>query len=428
MKRFLAAFAAVSILGSLCALPASADETAFLTAFFPDGRISAPASAPYVYADKQNGYGTMEMFYAVPNDLLSMCETYQKLGDAEFANQYGVNVNRIGIQVDVRFDEAAWTSLRCNYDILYYPPDIDYANPACTLMDTFWAQDSAPMHHYTQSDLSAFDPESGKSDYFDSCLTADGKSFDLSEHTVYYRYRGFVTYFLPDFDGEYPCDSGNVLVGEWSPEISVGANGTQQPKPKPTTVEAPSLSDFSMLQNGDSFSVSYSLGLPDSIYDGEIYFLTEEHAEMPYQLETQMRVDDGDWEAPTVEQSDRLTGGTRTAESAAGNLTEESHVELRARLVCNALDGMTSEWSNEIGTNPTMATEESQDNGFLHPTDCNICGFCPQPLGYCIFLWVAAGAVLLIFVILVISAVSSKKKKKKAKKAKQKKANAKSKK
>ncbi|MCQ2433837.1 MAG: hypothetical protein MJ062_01195 [Oscillospiraceae bacterium] len=418
MKKLFTVLTAVSILGSICALPVSADDTAFLSAFFQSENISTPADAPYIYADKSDGCGTLEMFYEVPDDLIAMCSAYQELGDTGFSEKYGVNINRIGIQIDTHFEDTDWISRRCNWDIFYYMPDIDFANPAFSLSDMFWAQDTAKLHHYTQSNLAAFDETTGKCDYFADYRTEDGKSFDFTEHTIFYRYRCFVTYFLPDFDGEYPCDSGYVLFSDWSPETVIGLNGTQQALPKPTAVDAPTLSDFSMVKNGDSFSVSYYLDVPDSIYDGETYFLTEGHLEEPYQLETQMRVDDGEWETPTAEACPWLTSGSRTAESAAGNLTEDNHVELRARLVCNGLDGMASEWSNEIGTNPTMAAEEPQDSGFLHPTDCTICGFCPQPMGYCIFLWIAAGAVLLILLIIIVSAVSSKKKKKKAKKAK----------
>lgn len=34
---------------------------------------------------------------------------------------------------------------------------------------------------------------------------------------------------------------------------------------------------------------------------------------------------------------------------------------------------------------------------------CPICGFCPQPLGICIFIWIAIVVLIVVIVVVVIS-------------------------
>ena len=41
---------------------------------------------------------------------------------------------------------------------------------------------------------------------------------------------------------------------------------------------------------------------------------------------------------------------------------------------------------------------------------CSFCGFCPVPLGLCIFIWIAIGAVVILVIVILIVTLTKKKK------------------
>lgn len=76
-----------------------------------------------------------------------------------------------------------------------------------------------------------------------------------------------------------------------------------------------------------------------------------------------------------------------------------------------------SEWSNvlevnggEVKDQTTGATGSGDEPTTAEPEDdkCPLCGFCPQPLGLCIFIWIAIILAVIIIVIIVISATRKK--------------------
>ena len=137
-------------------------------------------------------------------------------------------------------------------------------------------------------------------------------------------------------------------------------------------------------------------------------------------LETQVSIDGGDWvEFDTADAGGDwcLYNGIRGAYSWEHPIEENSHVKLRTRFV--GTHG-PSEWSNilEINGGGTQEmAEQAKKPAAEKPTaetskedKCSLCGFCPEPLGLCIFIWIAVLIVIILIVVIIIVTANKKKK------------------
>ena len=68
-----------------------------------------------------------------------------------------------------------------------------------------------------------------------------------------------------------------------------------------------------------------------------------------------------------------------------------------------------SEWSNVLEANGggTQELPDQTQSGEEKPGEdtkdkCALCGFCPQPLGLCIFIWIAIAAAIVVILIVVV--------------------------
>lgn len=105
-------------------------------------------------------------------------------------------------------------------------------------------------------------------------------------------------------------------------------------------------------------------------------------------------------------------------------ITMDSQVEIRVRIVCDAMDSTPSEWSNVVGNKaseelkPSAPVEntiedkepETEKTEMIETKDkCKVCGICPiQPLGICLFIWLVIIIVVLVIVIIVINKMKKK--------------------
>ena len=74
--------------------------------------------------------------------------------------------------------------------------------------------------------------------------------------------------------------------------------------------------------------------------------------------------------------------------------------------------------TSEIGGNDAPAPSETAPAEEVKPADnakdsCPICHFCPQPLGLCIFIWLAILILAILIIILIIKAAKKGKKQEK---------------
>ena len=103
-------------------------------------------------------------------------------------------------------------------------------------------------------------------------------------------------------------------------------------------------------------------------------------------------------------------------------IPKDTVIELRSRYRCGQpeLDDIYSDWSKIIsfGTDDISLEPGSTSSGEADPDEnapaekgkCSICHFCPQPLGLCIFIWLA---ILLVVIAVIVIILKAKKKNKK---------------
>lgn len=240
-------------------------------------------------------------------------------------------------------------------------------------------------------------------------------SFDVENHSLYIRCRYYMEWepLVKNDDGEGPGEKQSKF-SDWSESAVFGKNGTQITPDEPTTYAAPIISDMKIvLSEGDENShIEYTQTTPESVWMNGVYYLMNDEYGFDG-LETQVSIDGGEWiEFSTADAGDDwcLWNGNRGAYNFDVPIEEDSNVKLRIRF---AGTHGPSKWSNvlEINGGGTQDIPDNTNKPADAPTTdepseekCSLCGFCPVPLGLCIFIWIAIVlAVVLVLVILLIA-------------------------
>ena len=254
--------------------------------------------------------------------------------------------------------------------------------------------------------------------------------FDTENHSLYIRCRYFIEWT--------PYDKENDEIGEtqykfseWSDSAVFGKNSTQVVPEKPSTYEAPVISDLKIIVPGDGWNnyVEYTQTTPESVWLAQIYYLMNPDAGQFDGLETEASINGGAWQSFSTANSGGdwcLSNGVRSANPYDEDvIQEDTNIKLRIRFTGSH---GPSEWSNVLeingGANVTpKPTEEAKPTG--EPTGepgdgqdgnkepvkedkCGICGFCPEPLGLCILIWIAIVVVVLVILIIILVSTSKK--------------------
>ncbi len=133
-------------------------------------------------------------------------------------------------------------------------------------------------------------------------------------------------------------------------------------------------------------------------------------------LETEISLDGGEWQPYNTANAWGdwcLYNGKRTAHSEEPRIEANSNIKLRVRFL--GTHG-PSEWSNVLELNGGGTQEVPDGTGgnpdnkpVIEKDKCSLCGFCPVPLGLCIFIWLAIILAIIIFVVIIIVATRPKK-------------------
>ena len=223
---------------------------------------------------------------------------------------------------------------------------------------------------------------------------------------------------VPNEYGEGPGEKQSRF-SDWSESAVFGKNSTQIVPDEPTTYEAPVISDLKIVppeENKENSHLEYMQTTPESVWMANIYYIMHDDGWFDG-LETQVSIDGGEWvEFSTADSGDDwcLHNGSRAAYSWDYPIEENSNVKLRVRF--NGSHG-PSEWSNVLEVNGGGTQELPGSTG--KPTDqpvtdepgeskCTLCGFCPVPMGLCIFIWLA---ITVVVIIVIMIAIATKKKK-----------------
>lgn len=349
-------------------LNVSASENDFKARFFPNGTISAPPRAPYlVYTDRdddsQGITAETEMFYELSSDLLNMNFEVAVLGESGFLDEYGVELNGEGVQIDVKFDDGPWLSQSYSADYFDYGYNLDPYGNIFLLRDDFPCSNLERIHYIEQGWLEYYDEEDETAAFlkpYVRVLQDENEipyiQFDTDSHRVSMRYRYFVTYF-PDGYSSYTTSEGNVIFSDWSPESSFGAGGYQNGIGAPGGISAPGISEFTFVQNQYEFyDVKYRLSVPEDVINGiRYYYINDDFTSDVYEIETQIRINGGEWVDVMTEDSMFVNSGVRTAEYSAGPVPDNSTAEVHARIV--DIFGNESGWSKSLVVKPDYIEE-----------------------------------------------------------------------
>ena len=329
----------------------------FVEEFFPPGEISAP-KAPYLrYSGQKDNGDSIQMWCNVPKDILTLSDAYNRWdnsgsGSDGFVARFGIEEYRIYVQTDASIDGGPW-----QYSAAWDAPEWSGLDEPHYL--AFHCNEnlgSNPNKFYHNMEVSWLTYiENGKTGFLSPIVTpfttGNGDTnyhYDLTNHTLSVRCRIVLEYRE---NGEAHC-----IFSPWSPETAIGQNATQATLSAPTSIDAPTLSDFSIVVENDKPQGRYYLDVPESVYDGLLYCEAQEDMFEPYCIQAQMRKGGGDWQDVYTANPVWIFSGYRSA-SPEGGLQQGDAVEVRVRLVCERL-GLSSDWSNTVGTATTFTASQ----------------------------------------------------------------------
>ena len=368
MKKKALAFVLVLVMVlSLAPMTASAAGNKLLSEFFPTGKLETPR-APFIVYEADDLHGDyLYNWFNLPSDVLTLIKAYglwySEGGDEEegaFRARFGVEDYQLLLQTDCRVDGGSWQYTSA-WDSPDWGPWQQESLPnylAFSATSDIHPTIAAAYEEFTLSWLTYI--EDGYTGFFGSSIVT-GKNeydetvyhFDMANHTFGFRCRVMLKYC------EESGDEWKALCSDWSPETSIGKNGTQKKLSAPTSIAAPTLDNFHFdvdvdEETGYQFtSARYYLNIPDSVFDGLLYCQAQEGMFESYRIEAQLRVNGGDWQDVYTANPDWIFSDERGAAPDTGAISEKDQVEVRARITCEAL-GLVSDWSNIVGNKPSF--------------------------------------------------------------------------
>ena len=419
MKRLLALICCFAVAACSFTLCAFAGQEEFFDDYFTGGVIATPDKG-YVSVDNRIGESTkIDISFPISQQIYHFGTAYDRCGYTEFCERYGFEDSSLAFSVQVDY------SLNSESDWHYRP-----------VWDTDTSYGSAYIGYTSKVETQrVIDIHNTRSDYYvplkDAVIVGnndDGTEYaylDLENNTLYFRYRYCISFVE---SGEYEPTN---IFSDWSETFSYTGDEPGAAVEAPKELPAPLLSDLSMKKDEDGTSFMFDLEFSQSFYEAELYY--EEYGGSTGVLQAQININGDGWEDAEFADGKWKTGGMRTIRAAGETeITEHDTIQLRVRLT-EADPLGSSLWSNIISldgksdepaetTVPFEEDEQRADDGEKNTeksgSECSLCGICPfQPLGICMFVWLA---VMLILIILIIIAVKKSKggKKKKRKKRK----------
>ena len=266
-------------------------------------------------------------------------------------------------------------------------------------------------------------------------VKGDGEShakIDLTKHTIYARVR-YIAVIRPISDD----NAKNVVIpSDWSEVASVGKDSEKSEPVKAGDLAAPVISDLKYTDKDFNGFPVISIKLSvDEILSKQLTQVNGTQGGISLIVEAKLQNKEnwvelqGDW---------RITAGDMEIDlqnlaEAEGKIEKDTPIELRAKYVCSQPDveEINSDWSEiltfgsqdmEVKKEDTVESAAEQSESSLTDSavqktaekedKCPICGFCPQPLGLCIFIWIAIVVVIIVIVAVIIIARKKKSEKK----------------
>ncbi len=257
--------------------------------------------------------------------------------------------------------------------------------------------------------------------------------FDYENHTIYVRMRYLVT-IRTEEEGREEFK----VASEWSEVAAVGKEAEKYEPVKEGDVAAPIISDLRMTDKdfNDFPVVAFKIVVPEELTKLNTKLQADYNHGGDVTIEVEARVQgkkdwtglQGDWKLKSGE----LEYGLANLAAVEGKVEKDTPIELRARYCIRQhdLDDVYTDYSEiitfgsedmEVVAAPTPTDTPVEPDPTLTPTPkpakekeekdkCGLCGFCPRPLGICIFIWLL---IIIIIVVIIIVVIKMKNKEKK---------------
>ena len=220
---------------------------------------------------------------------------------------------------------------------------------------------------------------------------------------------GSVRYAVSAFTDPFSCGAQNTLVTD------------------PTSMDAPLLENGEMeLLDDGSAVLNYDIIPGDTQRETAVWLAYKEAGTLS--CEMNLSVNGSEWIAADYDtdtpETGLLSGCRCSIRIPAEDMTEYAYIRIRSRYAAVTENGrLESPWSEsyafenkpeEILTAPVETvtvplyeseTEEPGEQKFV----CPLCGICPAPYGVCLFLWIGAALLIVLFVVLIIAILPHKK-------------------
>ena len=428
-------------------LSASADEGDFRIPFEVQAPQNVSLSSEEHGSDSPTTHGISFSMDNGLNDFLIKLDEAAFNGTAEeYLAQYGMSEFIVTVQIDWALDDvndpvSGWHYNKYwDYDPYYGFGRDDEGRPRCSEWDCveFGLNSNDSIQNYwifrgvPNDDRWNGNPETGIPGVKDQ-LNPDQYRYDESEETLYIDEAEHTFYVRARyvFWGT-KLDEGDRELFAYSDWSEVASCGKDAEKSGPITAEdipAPDITDLRMTDeefNGNPV-VAYTLTVPDELAKLATAAASQNCG---IYIDTEARVK-GDSEWTDMGNTDRTI---KTGEMKCALLTlmsdehptidKNTQIELRCRYRCTqpGLDDVYSGYSKVItfateeikpGENVTVpeATEKPSEEAVADKPakdECPICHFCPQPLGLCIFIWIAIILVVLVVIFIIVKATKKK--------------------
>ena len=427
-KYLLACMLALLLL-TVSSLTALAAEENDISQFI----LPAPQAPNYfIYTDgdaTEAQHDDLRMIMVADPQVALLAAEYYSDSDA-FYEKYGLYSFAMSMQYDVSLDDESHWQHNEEWDTNWYTggyadgyPYVSLGSELMEDFEFFWLT----YHEGQGSDtFKPFQPAITTYVCHHEDWDENIYSFDVENHSLYIRCRYYMEWETYD-PATNEIGEKQSKFSAWSESAIFGKNSTQIVPDEPTTYEAPIISDLKIVLSEweENPHLEYIQTTPESVWLANTYYMMKDEGQFDG-LETQVSLNGGEWiEFSTADAGGDwcLYNGGRGAYNDDVPIEEDSHVKLRIRFT--GTHG-PSEWSNVLeingggtqelpgetqGSNIQQPPQESQ-GAAQKPADdekkCSLCGFCPQPLGLCILIWIAI--VVVVILILVILSAGKKKK------------------
>ncbi len=421
MKKLTALIAAL-LLMCLTAVPAAAGIDDLCADYFPNGVIDAPAAGSVLVDSDYDSYTRVSVVIPISDQIYDFGAAYEKAGYVDFCRKYDLEPYSIGFSAQIDYslnskNNWQYTS-QWDRDNSYGSAFIGYdAKMQTQEVISIDSVDSEFFRPLRAAVVSGQKPNGASKAYL-----------DLINNTLYFRIRYCICYTpAGESDQQY-------LFSDWSDVFAYGGEATTTAAKAPQELGTPEIDALAYLGD-DGDRLTFTLELPQSVYDADLYY--DSHGGNTGTLQAELTVN-GETYVFDVDDGASKFGGARTL-TLPDDLTVSSDDEVSLRVRLASADPLgNSPWSESIDLTdevvPTDAITDDDEDAPTEPADatdeepaptekavCKLCGKCPfQPLGICMFVWLGAIIVLLLLIAALAHKAKQGKTSKKGKKKKKK--------